>query len=99
MDFMKRLDEIKQMKRVDNEPCFQNIHHILMKEYGYIPMSELVGEKSVTTITLGSVTLPIRFVTEKPPSLVISTMLGLLRFICEEAALMEKELEKAKGRK
>jgi hypothetical protein len=88
------LKKIKEKHGKKDELTFDSIHHILMKEYGYIPFEELVGYTTETTYHILGCKLPITSKTSRRPQLQISVIMGLLRHIQKDGEEIQKKLDK-----
>jgi hypothetical protein len=79
-EFIRQYKERHQENTLDLE----TIHHVLMKEYGYIPISDLIGEEYTTTYYIFGYKIPIKSKTKHRPQLMISTIMSLVKSIVKE---------------
>lgn len=89
-NFLKKIKEKNSEKKL----TLDSVHHILMKEYGYIPFKEIAGDITHTTYYFLGYKLPFESKTETIPQLQISTIISLIKHIGKDGEELKKQMEK-----
>ena len=89
-NFLKKIKE----KHSTSKLTLDSVHHILMKEYGYIPFKEIAGDVTYTTYYVFGCKLPFMSKTETIPQLQISTIMSLIKHISRDGEELKKQMDK-----